>query len=120
MHKNLGINNKFKFFKMKYILLISYDLLNANSSDYDMLIEQIKLASSHNNLQKSVWLIYTTNTPDTWYNRLEKVVSLKDELFIADISECVLKNNYCGQARTKSKKWLNEFREKLIVDRKNS
>jgi hypothetical protein len=52
------------------VLLITYDL-HTSPRDYDDVIDAIKTAGSYAHLEESVWLIETSQTPETWRDKLK-------------------------------------------------
>jgi len=67
------------------ILSISYDLRKPGRN-YDALYDVIKSASSWSHAMDSLWFISTSESVETWSNRLRQVIDQNDWLFVVDIS----------------------------------
>lgn len=83
--------------------IITYDLINPGQK-YDDIKDIISnLSSAYIHLQKSVWLIKSSETPDSICSKIRTVIDNNDELFI-----CELKHNYQGWHSEKSWNFIRE------------
>ena len=67
------------------ILSISYDL-NRPGQSYHGLYDTIKKAPSWAHPMDSLWFISTSESGETWSNRLRQVMDQNDWLFVVDIT----------------------------------
>lgn len=67
------------------ILIISYDLKQPGRN-YDDLYDAIKSAPGYISAMDSLWFISTTESVETWSERLLKVMDNNDYLFVVDIT----------------------------------
>ena len=68
------------------IYLISYDLKTPNAN-YDALYDRLKSASSWWHYLDSTWLIYTTESLDTWRQKVQDAIGTDDLFIIIDITK---------------------------------
>lgn len=67
------------------ILLVTYDLKKPGA-DYNGLYEVLKTAPSWYHIMESCWLLYTTETPSQWFEKVRSKIDQNDNIFIVDIS----------------------------------
>ncbi len=67
------------------ILSISYDL-NKAGQNYSDLYDTIKTAPGYIRAMDSYWFIYTSESVNTWSDRLRQVIDKNDNIFIVDIT----------------------------------
>lgn len=68
------------------IKFVSYDLKKPGQ-DYESLIDAIKAYSSYCKINKSDWLINTSDSCKTIRDYLKKFIDTNDILFVAELSE---------------------------------
>lgn len=68
------------------IYIISYDLKNADSTDYDELYSHLNSINSHR-IQDSVWLIKTNNSLPKVKQKIKAFMSESDRLWVSIVNE---------------------------------
>jgi len=84
------------------VLLITYDL-HKPSQEYQKLYDALKTASKWWHYLDSTWLIVTTESPESWWNRLRSTLDSDDLLLIVEV-----KRNYYGWLPQKAWDWINQ------------
>ena len=85
------------------ILLVSYDL-EVPGRDYVKLYEVLKSADGWWHHLKSTWIISTTDSVNTWTEKIRAVMDENDRFIIVDITEKT--NN--GWLPKNAWEWINE------------
>lgn len=78
---------------MNKTYMISYNLKSRNRNYFELLRSIQELNGSNIHLQDSLWLVRTTETPETMYQKFHQILGEYDSLFI-----CELTPNYQGLA----------------------
>jgi hypothetical protein len=83
------IDLKKLFGEYKYLFVISYDLDEEDKATYDAVEEKIESLGEAKHMQRSVWLLLTTSSPEDVETRISKATDSNDSFFAAplDISE---------------------------------
>ena len=79
------------------VRLVTYDIADGDSDDYEELHDAIK-EYEHHHLQKSVWLIDTSESSKAVFDTLKAHLSDDDDLFVVRLRK--------GWWSTKGRKWL--------------
>ncbi|MUV40611.1 hypothetical protein [Levilactobacillus brevis] len=83
--------------------IISYDL-DEPGQKYEQVKKTIKsFGGSYIKIQKSVWLVRTSLSPDDMCNQLQHTMDKNDSLFV-----CELVHNYQGLASKETWKFIRE------------
>ncbi|MBQ0707836.1 CRISPR-associated endonuclease Cas2 [Ochrobactrum sp. BD22] len=74
--------------------VVAYDL-KEQGQNYDCIIEKIKSYGTHWHMQKSVWIVVTSDTSEKIYNKLQPCLDDNDRLFVGELtSDCTWSNGY--------------------------
>jgi hypothetical protein len=58
----------------------------------------------------SVWVLWTTSSPDAWYAAIRSYMTEEDSVFIAELNLSVTSENYFGWQTKSFWNWLDKHR----------
>lgn len=98
-----------RYFKMRYKLLIIYDIKENDSNEYNNIIIEIKKQLDWIHLQLSSWIVEATNNQKEFYNKLLSLLdeNTKSKIAVFDITkQQVSANKYTGEKKNINSKRL--------------
>lgn len=84
------------------ILSVNYDLRKPGR-DYNGLYEVLKKAPSWWHYLGSTWLVYTDQSPETWFKLLAPHLDTNDSMLIIEVTA-----NHAGWLPKKAWEWITE------------
>lgn len=84
------------------VLLVTYDLTKPGQ-EYADLHKVLKSAPSWWHYLESTWLLVTSETPCSWYQRIQPTIDQTDRVLVIEVAR-----NWWGQLPQDAMEWLKE------------